>query len=93
MRADNELRYGPQTPPGSDARGLSGRVRVIDASANQQAVRPPVDPTKDRIVAAVEEILHKPRKCGEVLPRREDITVGGEHIAGLCGRRLDADAH
>ena len=60
---------------------LPGRVRAIAASAYQKAVRPPVDPSKDRIVTAVEEILHQSRKRGEVLGRGEDITIGGEHIA------------
>ena len=61
---------------------------AVAASANQEAVRPPVDPAEDRIVAAVEEILHKSRKRGEVLRRGEDIAIGGEHIAGSCGGRL-----
>jgi len=78
-----------QTMRGSaTARCLPGRIRAIAASAYQKAVRPPVDPAKDRIVTAVEEILHQSRKRGEVLGRGEDITIGGEHIAWPRRRSL-----
>lgn len=81
MRADDKgLCHGPQTPTGRDAHRLPGRIGAVAASANHEAVGPSVDPPKNRIIAAVEEILHEARKGGEILRRSEDIAVGCEHI-------------
>ena len=57
-----------------------------------------VDPPKNRIIAAGEEILHQSRKGGKVLWRSEDITVGCEHIVrsrgnGLAQTHINAGLH
>jgi len=84
MGADDEGgRHLPEPPAGADALDLSHRAAAVAAGAHHQRIRPAADAVERRVVAAVEEVLHRSRQRGQVLGRAEQVAVGRQHVVGL----------
>ncbi len=81
MRADNEwLGDRLQAPTGGYARDLPRCTFTVRAGAYHDGVRAPLNPAKNRVVAAIEKCLHLAGHACEVFGADEEIAVCDQQV-------------
>src|SRR5579872_244233 len=95
VSTDDE-RFGDsaEAPAGRDAGNLADGVLAVAAGADQHRVWTTVDTVEDRVVGAVEEVLHLAGERRKIFRRSEDVASRGEHIVAggfRRGEQVDSD--